>query len=63
MQIAVTRPADAPVTTAAPASGTENGLGYLPANAEQPLAQNLSAVLISPPQAPVDTQLDTAGRR
>ncbi len=55
VQIAVTRPADAPVTTTAPASGTGNGLGYIPANAEQPLAQNLSAVLISPPQAPVDT--------
>ena len=31
------------------------GLGYLPANVEQPFAQNINAVLISPPQAPVDT--------
>jgi uncharacterized protein with LGFP repeats len=57
VQIAVTRPAGAPLTSqpigktpAAP------GLGYIPASAEQPLAQNVSAVLISPPQAPADTQ-------
>ena len=31
------------------------GLGYVPANVEQPFAQNINAVLISPPQAPVDT--------
>ena len=30
------------------------GLGYVPANVEQPFAQNINAVLISPPQAPVD---------
>jgi len=29
-------------------------LGYVPANAERPLGQDLKAVLISPPQAPVD---------
>ncbi|OBB61722.1 cold-shock protein [Mycobacterium sp. 852013-51886_SCH5428379] len=57
VQIAVTRPADAAPTGAAPAAGTpadERPLGYIPANVEQPIAQNLNAVLISPPQAPVD---------
>ncbi len=47
VQIAVTRPA-APAPPAA-------DLGYIPANVEQPLPQNITAVLISPPQAPVDT--------
>jgi uncharacterized protein with LGFP repeats len=57
VQIAVTRPAGAPVTArpSGPAA-TTTGLGYLPATVEQPLAQNISAVLISPPQAPADTQ-------
>jgi uncharacterized protein with LGFP repeats len=58
VQIAVSRPAGAPPTSRP--SGTaraETGLGYLPATVEQPLAQNISAVLISPPpQAPADTQ-------
>jgi uncharacterized protein with LGFP repeats len=59
VQIAVTRPLNAAVTPAEaphtrPAPG--EGLGYVPANAEQSLAQHLSAVLISPPQAPVDAQ-------
>lgn len=31
-------------------------LGYVPATAAQPFAQNVSAVLITPPKAPVDTQ-------
>jgi uncharacterized protein with LGFP repeats len=57
IQIAVTRPAGAPPTSGpinqAPATP---GLGYVPATVEQPLAQNISAVLISPPQAPADTQ-------
>ena len=50
VQIAVTRPA-------APAGLPITGrpLGYVPANVEQPFAQNINAVLISPPQAPVDT--------
>jgi len=57
VQIAVTRPAGAPVTSAAPSSApAKPGLGYQPATAEQPFPQNISAVLISPPQAPVDTQ-------
>ena len=30
------------------------GLGYVPANTEQPFGQNVNAVLISPPQAPVE---------
>ncbi|MGV0625929.1 N-acetylmuramoyl-L-alanine amidase [Mycolicibacter minnesotensis] len=31
-------------------------LGYVPATAAQPFAQNISAVLITPPKAPVDAQ-------
>ncbi|OHU82635.1 N-acetylmuramoyl-L-alanine amidase [Mycobacterium talmoniae] len=57
VQIAVRRPADAPVTAAPPDSdAAKPGLGYRPATVEQPFAQNISAVLISPPRAPVDTQ-------
>lgn len=58
VQIAVTRPHNAPVTTAPPATGLDAGadLGYVPANAEKSLSQNLSAVLITPPKAPVDSQ-------
>ena len=57
VQIAVTRPADAPVTIEPAQSGLDAGreLGYIPANAQEPLSQTMSAVLISPPQAPVDT--------
>src|SRR5579875_60883 len=55
VQIAVTRPPGAPVTSPPPKHAPA-GLGYVPATAEQPLAQNISAVLISPPQAPADTQ-------
>jgi uncharacterized protein with LGFP repeats len=61
VQIAVTRPIDAPVTQ--PPTGltpTEKpdvgGLGYRPATKEQPFGQNISAILISPPQAPAGTQ-------
>ncbi len=55
VQIAVQRPPGAPVTVALPdTAGHDIDLGYRPASAEQPLAQHLSAVLISPPQAPVD---------
>jgi uncharacterized protein with LGFP repeats len=56
VQIAVTRPTGAPVTTPPPTGPTTAGLGYVPANTERSLAQNLSAVLITPPQAPVDAQ-------
>jgi uncharacterized protein with LGFP repeats len=58
VQIAVTRPHDAVVTTAPPESGLDAGrdLGYIPANAEQQLSQNMSAVLITPPESPVDRQ-------
>jgi uncharacterized protein with LGFP repeats len=55
VQIAVTRPPNAPLTGASPTSKEPPGLGYVPANVEQPFAQNINAVLISPPQAPVDT--------
>ncbi|MDP9167255.1 MAG: N-acetylmuramoyl-L-alanine amidase [Actinomycetota bacterium] len=53
VQIAVTRPATATVVDGKPV-GSKPDLGYLPANVEQPLGQDLKAVLISPPQAPVD---------
>ena len=58
VQIAVTRPEGAPVTVAPPDTGLDAGreLGYIPANTETSIAQNLSAVLITPPQSPVDTQ-------
>lgn len=52
VQIAVTRPPNAPVTTGVNAPPARPGLGYVPANVEQPFGQNLNAVLISPPQAP-----------
>jgi uncharacterized protein with LGFP repeats len=49
VQIAVTRPP-------APPPNRQPALGYIPANVEQPLGQNLTAVLISPPQTPADAQ-------
>lgn len=52
VQIAVNRPT--PVARTIVPSPPRPGLGYLPANVEQPLSQDLKAVLISPPQAPVD---------
>ena len=55
------RPGAAP-TAAPPKAPAKPGLGYVPANVEQPFAQNINAVLISPPQAPVDT-LAAAVRR
>jgi len=59
VQIAVTRPADAPPTNPAaaePARADDRrpALGYVPANVEQPFGQNITAVLISPPEAPAD---------
>jgi uncharacterized protein with LGFP repeats len=56
VQIKVSRPPGAAPTTRPSGSTPTSGLGYLPATVEQPLAQNISAVLISPPQAPADTQ-------
>ena len=55
VQISVTRPVGAAPSGAAPKASATPGLGYVPANVEQPFAQNINAVLISPPQAPVDT--------
>ncbi|WP_180150569.1 LGFP repeat-containing protein [Mycobacterium saskatchewanense] len=57
VQVAVTRPLDAPVTRPpAPPSAHPDDLGYRPASREQPFGQNISAILISPPQAPTETQ-------
>ena len=52
VQIAVTRTDPAPP----PAAKPRPDLGYIPANVEQPLPQNVNAVLISPPEAPIDVQ-------
>lgn len=55
VQIAVTRPTGAaPTGPGATPEPTKPGLGYIPANVEQPFSQNINAVLISPPQAPID---------
>jgi uncharacterized protein with LGFP repeats len=57
VQIAVTRPLDAAVTLGTPpAAAPNNDLGYRPASKEQPFGQTISAILISPPQAPAKTQ-------
>jgi uncharacterized protein with LGFP repeats len=61
VQIAVSRPAGAPATppvskAASAEAPARPHLGYRPATVEQPLAQNISAILIAPPQAPADTQ-------
>ena len=58
VQIAVTRPLDAPMTPPAPPSDPpeKDGLGYRPASKQQPFGQNISAILISPPQTPAKTQ-------
>lgn len=56
VQIAVTRPDGAAMT---PPEGGESGrppLGYRPATVEQPFSEHVSAVLISPPRAPGETQ-------
>ncbi|MCV7377096.1 LGFP repeat-containing protein [Mycobacterium alsense] len=55
VQIAVTRPIDAPATRGPLPPATDNALGYRPVSKEQPYAQNISAILISPPQAPART--------
>ena len=59
VQIAVTRPDGAAPTAPTAASRAKPGLGYVPATVEQPFGQNINAVLISPPQAPVDVNLPT----
>ncbi|HEU0190371.1 MAG TPA: N-acetylmuramoyl-L-alanine amidase [Mycobacterium sp.] len=60
VQIAVTRPADAPVTPT-PKDGRKpahqpasDAPGYQLATAERPLGQGVSAVLISPPEGPAN---------
>jgi uncharacterized protein with LGFP repeats len=50
VQIAINRPTPVPPPT------TQPKLGYIPANVERPLPQNVNAVLITPPEAPADTQ-------
>ncbi|MBU9767176.1 cold-shock protein [Mycobacterium sp. TNTM28] len=61
VQIAVTRAPQAPAPpgktakTAKPdPAKPKPPLGYVPANVEAPIGQNITAVLISPPQSPVD---------
>lgn len=57
VQIAVTRAAQKPVPPPgkpAKPGPAKPALGYVPANVEAPIGQNVTAVLISPPQAPVD---------
>ncbi len=64
VQVAVTRPVDAPVTlppaepppSAEPDKPGKHGLGYKPATKEQPFGRNISAILISPPQAPARSE-------
>ncbi|MDX1889565.1 N-acetylmuramoyl-L-alanine amidase [Mycolicibacterium sp. 050158] len=51
VQIAVDR---TPAAPARPTGAPKSALGYLPASVERPLGQDVRAVLISPPQAPVD---------
>lgn len=61
VQIAITRPLNAPVTQGKPApnDSSPNGrLGYRPVTKELPFqqgVQNISAILISPPQTPAGT--------
>ncbi|WP_197521281.1 LGFP repeat-containing protein [Mycobacterium sp. E787] len=54
VQVAVTRPMDAPPTGSNPPAA-HDGLGYKPVSREQPYGQNISAILISPPQTPART--------
>ena len=57
VQIAVHRAtSDAPAPAPPGPGSPTKALGYVPANVELPLGQDFSAVLISPPLAPADTQ-------
>jgi uncharacterized protein with LGFP repeats len=56
VQIAVNRPAGATASGPQEPVGSapaKADLGYLPANTNQPFGENVNAVLISPPQAPI----------
>ena len=55
VQIAVTRPARAAASAPSSNAGRPIHWATCPANVEQPFGQNINAVLISPPQAPMDT--------
>ena len=52
VQISISRPT---VPLVPPPTMAKPNLGYLPATVEQPLSQNINAVLITPPKAPADT--------
>ena len=54
VQIAITRPE---VPPAPPQPKPDDSLGYRPVNVAQPLGQNLTAVLITPPKAPANLGL------
>ena len=54
VQIAVTRPPTAHRTGTAAPPPKGPALGYVPATVEEPFGENITAVLISPPQTPVD---------
>jgi uncharacterized protein with LGFP repeats len=60
VQIAVTRPVGASPTGTRIEGRGKAGLGYVPANVEAPTVPNFNAILISPPEAPVDVQLPAA---
>ncbi|WP_237571953.1 N-acetylmuramoyl-L-alanine amidase [Mycolicibacterium lacusdiani] len=60
VQIAVTRPVGASPTGTRTEGRGKAGLGYVPANVEAPTVPNFNAILISPPEAPVDVQLPAA---
>lgn len=56
VQIAVTRPVDAPRSGAQPTGAPKSKLGYIPASVEQSTVPTFNAVLISPPTAPANVQ-------
>ena len=54
VQLAITRPPNAAVTGPAPTQASTTGpdLGYRPVSRQEPLADDISAILISPPRSP-----------